>query len=74
MQTANPALEAEYNNRLLVFDHPAIFEPWRRDSASFVDSRTCTLDIACGIELRHKLDIFHATNPRGTIVFIHEGN
>ena len=74
MHIVNSALEAEYNNRLLVSDHPAIFEPWRRDSASFVDSTPCTLDIACGIELRRKLDIFHATNPRGTIVFIHGGN
>ena len=73
MQTVNPALEAEYNNRVLVPDHPAIFERWRRDSASFRDSTPCTLDIAYGTEPRHKLDIFHATNPRGTVVFIHGG-
>ena len=73
MQTINPALEAEYNNRALVPEHPAIFERWRRDSASFRDSTPCTLDIAYGTEPLHKLDLFHATNPRGTVVFIHGG-
>jgi len=52
MQTVNRAIEAEYNNRVLVFDHPAIFEPWHRDSASFVDSTPCTLDIAWALNMR----------------------
>ena len=73
MQTINPALEAEYNNRVLVPDHAAIFERWRRDSIHFRETTSCTLDLAYGPEPRHKLDLFHAKNPRGTVVFIHGG-
>lgn len=73
MQVINPALEAQYNNRALVPEHPAIFERWRRDSASFRDSARCTLDVAYGSTLREKLDVFHASNPRGTVIFIHGG-
>ncbi len=73
MRTINPALEAEYNNRVLVPEHPAIFERWRRESAKVLTSTPCTLDLAYGDQPRHKLDLFHATNPRGTVVFIHGG-
>ena len=73
MHVVNPALEAEYNNRALVPEHPAIFERWRRDSLALRESTACTLDLAYGTEPRHKLDLFHATNPRGTVVFIHGG-
>ena len=73
MQNVNPALEAEYNNRAMVPEHPAIFERWRRDSLHFRETTPCTLDLAYGPELRHKLDLFHATNPRGTVVFVHGG-
>ena len=73
MHPINPTLEAEYNNRVLVPEHPAIFERWRRDSATFRASVSCTLDLAYGTEPRHRLDIFHAPNPRGTVVFIHGG-
>ena len=73
MPTINPALEAEYNNRVLVPDHPTVFARWRRGSASVCASAPCTLDLAYGDHPRHKLDLFHATNPRGTVVFIHGG-
>jgi len=73
MHPINQALEAEYNNRALVPEHPAIFERWRRDSAVFRAGASCTLDLVYGMEPRHRLDIFHATNPRGTVVFIHGG-
>ena len=73
MHTIDPALEAEYNNRVLVPEHLAIFERWRRDSANVRASTPCTLDLAYGDQPRHKLDLFHATNPRGTVVFIHGG-
>ena len=73
MPPINPALEAEYNNRALVPEHPAIFERWRRESASVCASTPCTLDLAYGDQPHHKLDLFHATNPRGTVVFIHGG-
>ncbi|MEO8385503.1 MAG: alpha/beta hydrolase [Betaproteobacteria bacterium] len=73
MHAINEALEAEYNNRALVPEHSAIFERWRRDSAVFRASATCALDLTYGAEPRHRLDIFHAPNPRGTVVFIHGG-
>ena len=73
MQTVNPSLEAEYNNRVLVPDHLAIFERWRRDSVHFCETTACTLDIVYGEEPRNKLDFFHAKNSRGTVIFIHGG-
>ena len=73
MHGINPALEAEYNNRALVPEHPAIFDRWRRESAFLRGSTRCTLDLAYGTEPRHRLDIFHAPDVRGTLVFIHGG-
>ena len=73
MQTINPSLEAEYNNRVLVPDHPAIFERWRGDSARLRNSTPCTLNIIYGDEPLNNLDFFHAKNSRGTVVFIHGG-
>ena len=73
MHGVNPDLEVEYNNRALVPEHPAIFDRWRRDSAAFRESSPCTLNLAYGNEERHKLDLFHAANSRGTVVFIHGG-
>lgn len=73
MPTINPTLEAEYNNRALVPEHPAIFERWQRDSAALRAATHCALDLAYGSEPRQQLDLFHATNPRGTVVFIHGG-
>lgn len=73
MHVVNHALEAEYNNRAMVPEHPAIFERWRRESLVLREITPCTLDLAYGTELRHKLDVFHAKDPRGTLVFIHGG-
>ena len=73
MQTINPTLEAEYNNRALVPEHLAIFERWRCESINVRASTPCTPDLAYGDQPRHKLDLFHAPNPRGTVVFIHGG-
>ena len=58
MQSVNPALESEYNNRALVPEHPAIFERWRRDSANFRENTRCTPDLAYGPEPLHTLDLF----------------
>ena len=73
MQSINPALEAEYDNRALVPEHPAIFERWRRESRVLREITPCMLDLAYGTEPRHKLDVFPAKDPRGTLVFIHGG-
>jgi arylformamidase len=73
MSNIDPALEREYNNRALVPEHPAIFERWRVASAAFRAKANATLDLAYGDAPRHRLDLFHAANPRGTVVFIHGG-
>ena len=73
MQSINSALEADYNNRALVPEHPTIFERWRCESANVRASTPCTPDLAYGDQPHHKLDLFHAANPRGTVVFIHGG-
>lgn len=52
-------LEAEYNNRAKVPEHPAIMEGWRRDAAAFRASHpNGELGIAYGPTERQKLDLF----------------
>ena len=74
----NPAftpefVEREYNNRALVPDHPAYFARWERDSQFVRQTVRCSLDVPYGPDARHRMDLFHAPNPRGTLVFIHGG-
>lgn len=73
MSTIDPSLEREYNNRVLVPEHPQIFERWRVSSAAFRARVPATLDLTYGDAPRHRLDLFHAPKPRGTVVFIHGG-
>lgn len=65
--------EREYNNRALVPDHPAYFARWERDSKFVRDTLPCRLDLPYGPDARHRVDIFPAANPRGTLVFVHGG-
>jgi len=73
MAVIDPTLEHEYNNRVLVPEHPAIFERWRVASAAFRAGADAELDVAYGREGRQRMDLFRAPNPRGTVVFIHGG-
>lgn len=66
-------VEREYNNRALVPEHAACFARWERDSAFVRDTLPCRLDLAYGPDPRHRIDWFRATEPRGTLVFIHGG-
>ena len=66
-------VEREYNNRALVPEHPAFFARWERDSRFVRDTVPCTLDLPYGPDARHRVDLFRAANPRGTLVFIHGG-
>ncbi|HYC37939.1 MAG TPA: alpha/beta hydrolase [Usitatibacter sp.] len=66
-------VEREYNNRALVPDHPAIFARWESDSKFVRETVPCTLDLPYGPDSRHRVDLFRAANPRGTLVFIHGG-
>src|SRR5690349_21113564 len=69
-------LEAEYNNRARVPDHPAHIAGWQRDSAAYRASATWELDIPYRPGERNQLDLFH---PQGgdaggpVVLFIHGG-
>jgi Esterase/lipase len=69
-------LEAEYNNRARVPEHPVHMAAWERDAAAYRAVARCELDVAYGPGERHRLDLFHP--PGGDaggplIVFIHGG-
>jgi arylformamidase len=69
-------LEAGYNNRARVPEHPAIFERWQRAAAAFrAGHANAELDLAYGGGARTKLDIFWPSPLRDAPValFIHGG-
>jgi len=69
-------LEAEYNNRARVPDHPAHIAGWQRDSAAYRASAHCDLDLAYGPGERQKLDLFYPQNGDAggpVVLFIHGG-
>ena len=69
-------LEAEYNNRARVSEHPAIFERWQRDAAAFrAGHANAELDLAYGSGARTKVDIFWPSPARDVRIalFIHGG-
>jgi arylformamidase len=73
----NPVdLEAEYNNRARVPEHPAIFERWKRDAAAFrAGHANAELDLSYGGSERTKVDIFWSSPAREARIalFIHGG-
>lgn len=54
-------------------DHPQYFARWERDSKFVRETVSCTLDLPYGPDPRHRIDLFRAEKPRGTLVFIHGG-
>ena len=66
-------IEREYDNRGRVPGHPAFFARWERDSRFVRETVPCTLDLPYGPDARHRVDLFRAAKPRGTLVFIHGG-
>jgi arylformamidase len=69
-------LEAEYNNRARVPDHPTHIAGWHRDAAAYRASARCELDIAYGPKERNRLDLFYpeSSDADGPLVlFIHGG-
>jgi len=69
-------LEAEYNNRARVPDHPVHITGWQRDAVAYRETARCELDLAYGPGERHRLDLFHpqSGDVGGPIVmFIHGG-
>ena len=69
-------LEAEYNNRAKVPEHPAIRERWQRDAAAL---RTTHPDVECDVPYgptpRQALDIFWPAAGRSAplAIFVHGG-
>lgn len=73
MVTTDDFIEREYNNRALVPEHPAFFARWDKDSAYVRRTLECEVDVPYGTDPRHRIDLFPARAPRGTLVFIHGG-
>jgi arylformamidase len=70
-------LDAQYNNRARVPDHPAVLERWAQASALARRESQPQLDVAYGSGAGEKLDIFPPGQPVAggapVLVFIHGG-
>ena len=68
-------LEAEYNNRARVPEHPDIIAGWLSDAAAFREAAGGEFDIAYGEHPRHKLDVFRSKEDQAgpLALFIHGG-
>lgn len=72
-------LEAEYNNRALVPEHPEIFARWKRDAAAYRDEAIkagrAELGLRYGASERQIIDIFYPAQREGAplALFIHGG-
>ncbi|MDJ0931868.1 alpha/beta hydrolase [Breoghania sp.] len=68
--------EAEYNNRVMVPEHPEIIAGWERDAAAYRESASCDLDRAYGLGPRLFYDLFHptgGTEANSIALFLHGG-
>ena len=69
-------IAAQYNNRALVPDHPAIIEGWHRDAAAYRAQVRAEIDLSYGARPRNRVDVFHPEHgDRGgpLVVFVHGG-
>lgn len=64
--------EAEYNNRALVPDHPAVMQQWR-NAADAARAAHPPVAIAYGPGPREKTDLFEAAPDAPVAVFLHGG-
>ena len=65
-------LEAQYNNRALVPDHPAVMQRWR-EAAEAARAAHPPLEIAYGAGPREVMDLFSAGDAAPVAVFLHGG-
>lgn len=67
-------LEAEYNNRARVPEHPALIDGWRRDAVAY-RSVMPPVTVSYGPGERQRIDVFTPKNDTApaTIMFIHGG-
>lgn len=72
-----PDLEAEYNNRARVPDHPDTMQRWAREAAAYrAEAAGALLDQPYGAGERQRYDLFRAARPRSDAplaLFIHGG-
>lgn len=75
MSELDPDLEAQYNARSTIPDHPQILARWARDSAVVCQQLPCRLDLAFGDDAGERLDWFPAesASPGPVLYFIHGG-
>ena len=75
MTNPNPEYyEAQYNNRVLVPEHPQIIARWISESAKTRATTRCELDLEYGTSYLEKLDLFFPEGPsKALLVFIHGG-
>jgi acetyl esterase/lipase len=76
MTGGNLDLEAEYNNRARVPDHPVHIAGWQNDAAAYREQSHGEGDLAYGPEERHRLDLFYPQNGHADgpiLLFIHGG-
>lgn len=71
-------LEAEYDNRANVPEHPEIIAGWERGSTAYRRARKHRAEMALryGPHARHTLDLFHPDGPEESgpmVVFVHGG-
>jgi arylformamidase len=67
-------LEAEYNNRARVPEHPQIFARWAQDAAAYRARPGVALDLSYGSSPRQIVDIFPAGGADAPLaLFIHGG-
>lgn len=67
-------LDAQYNNRALVPEHPAFIEAWEKRSAEARRHLSVDLDLAYGDDPRQRLDFFPAPQRDAPVLaFIHGG-
>lgn len=67
-------LDAQYNNRARIAEHPLIFDQWREASQLAREGLACQLDVAYGDGPSETLDVFAPTRGNAPVlVFIHGG-
>lgn len=74
MTRFDPAwLDAQYNNRARVPDHPRIFERWAQASALARERSSRRLDVAYGSGPTETLDVFPCTRADAPVLFFVHG-
>lgn len=68
-------LAAEYNNRAMVPDHPAIIAGWHADAKAYREKARPETDIRYGARPRNAYDLFRPAGGEGgpLVLFIHGG-